>query len=125
VIELISIDEIAEWLDQRAMYQEAHLIKRRQDEVAEGPVASTYLALAVAEPVDRYGQRPQVTGSDAMVLPAPAWCHDPTGIEPPTGYAIDQLPALGGASGEPLHSTGIADAGAQVSADREDGPNGR
>jgi hypothetical protein len=99
------------------------MIKRRNDEVAEGPAASTYLAMAVAAPGGRFGERPMVTGAAeiAPALPGPGWCTKVVGDELPTGYSIEDLPALGGAGNEPLHSTGIADAIEGVSADRESG----
>ena len=93
---------IGEYLDQRELYGIATMIRRRQDEEAQGSEPTTYLGMQVSAPVDRAGQRPQVTGAAEMVvLPGPAWSHDPTGIEPPLGIDISELPALGGAS-EPL-----------------------
>jgi hypothetical protein len=117
--ELTSIDEIGEWLDQRELYMEAHLIKRKHDEDS-GEVASTYLAMAVSAAPDRYGQRPVVTSADGIPVrwPAPAWSADPCGVEPPLGFSIDELPALGGASG-PLPDTEVTRA--PVSGGRESG----
>jgi hypothetical protein len=37
MIELNGLDEIADWLDQRELYIEATMIRRRQDEEAQGP----------------------------------------------------------------------------------------
>jgi hypothetical protein len=90
---------IAEYLDQRELYIGATMIKRRQDEES-GEAPNTYLGLAVAEPVGRFGVKPMVTGSGPVVLPGPAWCHDPTGQEPPLNFSIDEVgAALGGAGG--------------------------
>jgi hypothetical protein len=112
-----NIDEIADWLEERELYIGAHMIKRDKDE-AEGLAPNTYLGLAMAAPVDRGAVRPVVTGATEMVvLPGPAWCHDPTGQEPPLGIDISELPALGGAS-EPLHSS------VEVSAPVQDGSSG-
>ena len=87
------------------------MIKRRQDEEAQGPEPTTYLGLAVADEVGgRFGVKPMVTGSGPLVLPGPAWCHDPTGIEPPLGFSIDEVgAALGGAS-EPLRCVEVSEA---------------
>jgi hypothetical protein len=95
------------------------MIRRRQDEEAQGPEPTTYLGMQVAAPVDRGGQRPQVIGAAEMVvLPGPAWCHDPTGIEPPLNFSIEEVgAALGGAGGmhEPVGSGVEIAAPAQVS----------
>jgi hypothetical protein len=102
-------DLIAEYLEQRELYGVAQMI-RRQDERGEpeGPQASTYLAMAVAEPVGRFGVRPMVTGAGFSALPGPAWCHDPTGTEPPLGFSIEEVgAALGGASHEPPVGNGV------------------
>ena len=99
----LSGELIAEYLDQRELYRIATMIKRRQDEES-GPEPSTYLAMAVAAPVGRFGVKPIVTGAsvvgDMLPLPIPAWCHDPTGIEPPLGFSIEVVGALGGAGGQ-------------------------
>jgi hypothetical protein len=60
---------IGEYLDQRELYGIATMIRRRQDEEAQGPEPRTYLGMQVAAPVDRAGQRPMVTGADLSVLP--------------------------------------------------------
>jgi hypothetical protein len=115
VIELTSIDEIADWLDQRELYMEAHLIKRRQDEAeAEGPGPTTYLGLAVSAPEvgGRFGVRPMVTGSGPVppALPGPAWCTKVVGDELPYGVNIDEVgAALGGAGGLAIAGENIAD----------------
>ena len=98
---------------------------RRQGERSEpeGPEPTTYLGLAVAAPEvgGRFGARPMVVGATEMVvLPGPAWCHDPTGQEPPLGIDISEMPALGGAS-EPLRCVEISEA---VSVGQEGGANG-
>ena len=84
------------------------MIKRRQYEEAQGPEPTTYLGMQVSAPVDHAGQRPQVTGAtERVVLPGPAWCHDPTGQEPPLNFSIEEVgAALGGAGGmhEPVGS---------------------
>jgi hypothetical protein len=62
-VELVGLVEIAaDWLDQRELYMGATMIRRDKDK-AEGPPASTYLAMAVADEVGgRFGIKPQVTG---------------------------------------------------------------
>jgi hypothetical protein len=117
-----NIDEIGEYLDERDMYQGAHIMKRRQGDQPEGPGPSTYLALAVSAPDvgGRFGVRPMVTGADAVALPGSAWCTKVVGDELPLNYSIEELPALGGASA-PLPGIEVADEA--VSAGREDGAN--
>jgi hypothetical protein len=83
--ELTSVEEIAEYLDQRQL----------PDSAGERPVVTSADGIA-------------------FNWPAPAWSIDPCGIEPPLNYSIDELPALGGASA-PLHnSTDTEVAGAPV-----------
>jgi hypothetical protein len=126
MIELNGLDEIAEWLDQREMYIGAHMIKRRQDEEAQGLEPTTYLGLAMAAPVDRGGQRPMVTGATEVPVALPAsgpWAGDPVPMEEPLGFSIDELPALGGAGSEPLHSAGIEVSAPQVSVGQESDAN--
>jgi hypothetical protein len=121
-VELISIEEIADYLDQRAYYQGAYLMSmiKRQGDGPEEP-ASTYLAMAMADPAEgRFGVRPQVTGAGAVMLPAPEWSADPCGIEPPLGYSIEDLPAVGGAS-EPLPGREDASSISQRAKDDTDG----
>jgi hypothetical protein len=117
-----NIDEAAEQVELRELWSIATMIKRRQDEEAQGPEPTTYLGMQVSAPVDRAGQRPQVTGAAEMVvLPAPAWSHDRTGIEPPLGIDISELPALGGAS-EPLRCVEVS--APQVSGDQTSNSDG-
>src|SRR6516162_8121907 len=93
----LNADLIVDYLWQRELYLGAHMIKRDKD-AESGMEPSTYLGMQVTAPADR-GQRPQVPGAAMVVLPAPAWCHDPCGDEPPLGYSIDEVgAALGGAS---------------------------
>jgi hypothetical protein len=118
-------DLIAEYLWQRELYLGAHIMIRRQGERSEpeGPEPTTYLGLAVAAPEvgGRFGARPMVVGATEMVvLPGPAWCHDPTGQEPPLGIDISEMPALGGAS-EPLRCVEVS---APVQGGTEDRANG-
>jgi hypothetical protein len=98
-----NIDELAEYLWQREMYIGAHMIKRKQDEEAVPP-ASTYLAMAVAEPAGRFGVKPMVTGSGPVPSALPAsgpWAGDPVGDELPLGFSIEEVgAALGGAGGQ-------------------------
>jgi hypothetical protein len=102
VIEIqTNIDEAVEQVEWRELWSIATMI-RRQGERSEpqGPPASTYLAMAMAAPVDRGAQRPMVTGADLSALPGPGWCHDPTGQEPPLNYSVDEVPPnCGGAGG--------------------------
>ena len=100
------------------------MIKRDKDE-AEGSTPNTYLGLAMAAPVDRGVERPKFTGATEMVvLPGPAWCHDPTGQEPPLGIDISEVGALGGAGGQ--HNEPVAPLRVEVSAPvhGEDGSSG-
>jgi hypothetical protein len=118
MIELNGLDEIADWLDQRELYMGATMIRRDKDAV-DGPGASTYLAMALADDVGgRFGIKPQVTGSQPIAPALPAsgpWAGgDPCGDELPLGFSIEELPALGGAS-EPLRSSVEIEAPAQVS----------
>ena len=98
------------------------MIRRDRDKV-EGPEPTTYLGLAMAAPVAAGHERPCITGaSKTLMLPLrhPAnslWAGDPVPIEPPLGFSIDELPALGGAS-EPLHSSFEIAAPAQFSGER-------
>jgi hypothetical protein len=125
-IELNGLDEIGEYLDQRELYGIATMIKRKQDEASGAEGASTYLAMALSAPVERGHERPCITGaSSTLMLPLrlPAnspWASDPVGDEPPLGFSIDELPALGGASA-PLHDTEDAKA---VQGGREDNSRG-
>jgi hypothetical protein len=107
------------------MWWRACCMIRRDKDAVEGPQASTYLAMAMAEPGGRFGAKPMVTGAAEMVvLPGPAWCHDPTGIEPPLGFSIEEVgAALGGAGSEPLHSAGVEVSSPQVSSGQKSGAN--
>ena len=102
-----NIDEIADYLWQRELYIGAHMIRRRQGERGEpeGPQPTSYLAMAMAEPgLGRFGVKPAVVGSGPVPVALPAggpWAGDVVGIEPPLGFSIEELPALGGAS-EPV-----------------------
>jgi hypothetical protein len=93
------------------------MIKRDKDAV-DGPPASTYLAMAMADDVG--GVKPAVVGATEVPVALPAsgpWAGgDPCGIEPPLNFSIDEVgAALGGASSEPLHSSVEIAAPAQVS----------
>jgi hypothetical protein len=120
---------IAEYLWQRELYIGATMIKRRQDEEAQGPEPTTYLGLAVAAPEvgGRFGAKPMVTGAGPVPPALPAsgpWAGgDPVGNEEPLNFSIDELPALGGAS-EPLHSAGVEVSAPQVSGCAEDRTDG-
>jgi hypothetical protein len=114
-----NIDEAAEQVEWRELWSIATMIKRRQDEEGQGPEPTTYLGLALSAPEvgGRFGSKPVVVGSEPVPAALPAsgpWAGDPCGIEPPLGFSIDELPALGGAS-EPLHSAGVEVSAPQVS----------
>ena len=123
MIEWAGLDEIAEWLEERELYIGAHMIKRRQDEDSGAEGASTYLAMALSAPVERGHERPCITGaSSTLMLPLrlPAnspWASDPVGDEPPLGFSIDEVGALGGAGGQHEPTSGRVEiaAPAQVS----------
>ena len=122
---------IAEYLDQQELYGVAHMMIRRQGERSEpgndeAGEPRTFLGQAlVGRAEDNRGQV-FVTGSTAVPegprLPASSpWSGgDPVGIEPPLGFSIDELPALGGAS-ELLRSVEISEA---VQAGQESDANG-
>jgi hypothetical protein len=108
---------IAEYLEERELYGVAVMLKRRADEEsAEGPQATTFLAMAMAEPgLGRFGEvKPDVTGATEVPVALPAggpWAGDPVGMEPPLGYAIDEIgAALGGAGNGPLSDRAVAGA---------------
>jgi hypothetical protein len=110
-VELNGLDEIGEYLDQRDLYIGAHMIKRRQDETeGERSEPTSYLAMAVSDPgLGRFGVKPMVTGADAVALPAGGpWAGDVVGQEPPLGFSIEELPALGGASEPPLRCVEVS-----------------
>jgi hypothetical protein len=95
---------IAEYLDQRELYGIATMIKRRQDEEAQGPEPTTYLGLALSAPEvgGRFGVKPMVTGATEVPVALPAsgpWAGDPVGDELPLGFSIEEVGALGGAGG--------------------------
>ena len=118
---------IAEYLDQRELYMGATMIKRRQDEEAQGPEPTTYLGLAVAAPEvgGRFGVRPVVVGATEVPVALPAsgpWAGDPCGDELPLGFSIEELPALGGAS-EPLRCVEVS--APQVLVGQESDADGR
>jgi hypothetical protein len=103
---------IAEYLEQRELYGVANMIRRQGERrEPEGPQPTTYLGLAIAAPVERGHERPCITGAtEQPMLPLrlptnSPWASDPCGTEPPLGFSIDELPALGGAS-EPI-GTGV------------------
>ena len=123
---------IAEYLDQRELYGIATMIKRRQDEEAQGPEPTTYLGLALSAPEvgGRFGVKPMVTGATEVPVALPAsgpWAGgDPCGIEPPLNFAIDEVgAALGGAGSEPLHSAGAEVSSPQVSGCAEEHDSGQ
>jgi hypothetical protein len=102
----LNAELIAEYLWQRELYMEAHIMIRRQgdrgnDEAGE---TRTYLGAAlIGRAEDNRGQV-FVTGSTAVPevprLPASSpWSGgDPCGTEPPLGFSIDEVgAALGGA----------------------------
>jgi hypothetical protein len=119
-----AFSEVGEEVETIMLWRACCMIKRDKDAV-EGPAPSTYLAMQVAAPVERGAVRPIVTGAAGMVvLPGPAWCHDPTGQEPPTGYAIDEVgAALGGAGGGSDEQQG-SEVSAEVSGGRVDNSRG-
>jgi hypothetical protein len=121
MIELTSVDEISDYLDQRQLYGMATMIKRDRDKV-EGEPANTYLALAVAAPPDRYGERPVITSADGIAFrwPAPAWSADVVGTERPLGY-IDEVGALGGAGGSHEPGSGSVEIAAPAQSGGENG----
>jgi hypothetical protein len=100
-----NIDEIGEYLDQRELYWSAHMIRRQGERgEPEGPEPTTYLGLAVAAPEvgGRFGVKPVVVGATEVPVALPAsgpWASDPCGIEPPLGFSIEEVGALGGAGG--------------------------
>jgi hypothetical protein len=109
--ELISIEEISNYLDERQYFQGAYLMAviRRQGDGPEEPGANTYLGMQVAAPPDRYGERPVVTSAEVFSWPAPAWSADVVGQEPPLGINIEEVgTALGGAGGQ-IFRENIAD----------------
>jgi hypothetical protein len=62
--------------------------------------ASTYAGRAQTEANEIRGrfaaqERATVVGVEQPDLPAPDWAHDPTDVEPPTGYRIDEQVAVG------------------------------
>jgi hypothetical protein len=122
----LNAELIVEYLDQRELYWSAHMIRRQGERSEpEGPQASTYLAMALADDVGgRFGVKPQVTGAGPVPPALPAsgpWAGDPVGNEEPLNFSIEELPALGGAS-EPLRSSVEVSTPVQGSAeDRTDG----
>jgi hypothetical protein len=99
-----NIDEIGEYLQERELYGVATMLKHRADETeGERSEPTTYLGMQVAAPVDRGAERPVVTGSTAVPVALPAggpWAGDVVGIEPPLGFSIEEVGALGGAGGQ-------------------------
>jgi hypothetical protein len=99
---------------------------RRQGDRDKAEEPTTYLGLQVAAPEvgGRFGARPMVTGATEVPVALPAsgpWAGDPCGDEPPLGFSIDELPALGGTS-EPLRCVEVSEA-VQVSGDSAERTN--
>jgi hypothetical protein len=44
-----------------------------------------------------------------VVLPGPGWCHDPTGIEPPLNFSVEEVPPNCGGAGGTIAMENIAD----------------
>jgi hypothetical protein len=135
----LNADLIAEYLDQRELYAMAQMIKRDRDEEAGEP-ASMYLAMALSAPVERGHERPRVTGASgldgapaAYMLPlsmpvGSPWAGDPVPDEPPLGFSIEEVGALGGAGGQhngPVGNGSEVSAGPQVSSGRDGDANAR
>jgi hypothetical protein len=100
-----NIDEAADEVELRELWSIATMIRRRQDEEAQGPEPTTYLGLALSAPEvgGRFGVKPVVVGSGPVPVAMPAsgpWAGDPCGIEPPLGFSIEEVGALGGAGGQ-------------------------
>jgi hypothetical protein len=97
-----NIDEAAEQVEWRKLWSIATMIKRRQDEEAQGPEPTTYLGLAVAAPEvgGRFGVRPVVVGATEVPVALPAsgpWAGDLVPDEEPLGYSVEDVPVCGGA----------------------------
>jgi hypothetical protein len=99
-----NIDEAADEVELRELWSIATMIRRRQDEEAQGPEPKTYLGLALSAPEvgGRFGVKPMVVGSGPFpAAPAgSAWSTEVVGNEEPLNYAVDEVgAALGGAGG--------------------------